>query len=118
MNIVQISQIIGVVSILLLYLIDFYIVIHQPSFRKTGRIALFWTSVYVLFLFVLRAIQLTGIATQDVLRILAGLSTLIPLIAVVAHLWLNKKVADLGETDTIVSQQEGVKIEQTIKVKK
>lgn len=102
MSIVQIAQSIGVVSILLLFGIKFFIVIHTPSWQKTGRVAMLWTTIYVFFLFILRVLSAYDLATLDQLRIISGFSSLIPLIAVITHLFFIKKLdEDLKEIKNI-----------------
>ncbi len=92
MNIIYISQIIGTVSIFLLFVLNFYIAVNDKHFLRVGRVAILWTSIYVFFLFVLRLSNLLGIGTQDQLRVISGFSSLIPLLAVLSHLFLNKKI--------------------------
>ncbi len=92
MNQVEIAQIVGVVSILALFSLKFFIVIHTPSFKKSGRIAMFWTVMYVFFLTALRLLNVFNLATQDQLRIISGWSTVIPLVAVIIHLFFFKKL--------------------------
>lgn len=91
MNIVTIAQIIGVVSILLLFSLKFYIVVIDSAWHKSGRIAMLWTCIYVFFLFFLRLFALFELATTSQLRVISGFTSLIPLIAVVVHLFLVKK---------------------------
>lgn len=99
MNILLISQYVGVISILLLFLIKFYIAVDKQAFQKAGRVAILWTSIYVFFLFVLRLIQITNIANSNQLRIISGFTTIIPLIATVIQLWFNNNE---------IKKQEGV----------
>ncbi len=95
---VQIAQLVGLASALLLFALDGFIVIHSPSWRKTGRIASLWIVIYIFFLTVLRVISYYNLATMEQLRIISGWSTLIPLLAVVSHLFLAKKIID-GEKE-------------------
>lgn len=91
-DLVKLAQYIGVVSILVLFLFNFYIAVHIVSFRKSGRVALLWTTIYVLFLFCLRVIQLMNIATSEQLRIISGFTAVIPLVGVAYHLFLVRKI--------------------------
>jgi hypothetical protein len=101
MNIVEIAQVTGIVSIFLLFCIKFYIAINDKLFYKSGRIAILWTTVYVFFLFLVRVVSFFGGATMDQLRILSGFSSLVPLIAVVAHLWVTRTVDTSAHEDYV-----------------
>lgn len=105
MNIVFLAQIIGVISIFLIFCLEFYIAIVPTAFVKAGRAALLWFSIYVFFLFVLRGVALFNLATPDQLRIVSGFSTLIPLIAIAVHLFLGKKLITDGEKKELLEEQ-------------
>lgn len=91
---VEAAQVTGTASILFLFLINFYIAVVESSFEKSGRVALLWTTIYILFLFIVRSINLIDNSLVDALRIISGFSSLIPLIAVIWHLFLNKKIIE------------------------
>lgn len=103
----QASQLVGIVSILLLFVIQFYIAItikssidlKAPNLVRrllvmidTLVALILWVAVYVLFLFVARVLSYFQIATLDELRIISGFGSLIPLIGVVTQLYLARKV--------------------------
>lgn len=92
MDIVELAQIVGTVTILLLFCLNFYIAIHARSYFKSGRVALLWTTIYVLFLFIVRFLSLLDIGTTNQLRIISGFTSLIPFLAVSIHLWLYRKI--------------------------
>lgn len=92
MNIVKIAQTVGVVSILVLFILKFFIVVHTPSWKKSGRVAMLWTTIYVFFLFILRVLSTYNLASLEQLRIISGFSSLIPLLAVIIHLFFKKKL--------------------------
>lgn len=97
MNILIISQIIGTIAVFFLFIIQFWMSINETSFQKSGRVILLWTSTYIFFLFVLRVFTLFKIATLDDLRIVSGFSALIPLVAVIIHLLIVKKIEETPE---------------------
>lgn len=88
------AQLIGVVSIFLIFSLDACIAILTKLYIRCGRAALLWTAVYVLFLFFLRACAYLGIGTIEELRVLSGFSSLIPLLALLLHLYLARKIDD------------------------
>lgn len=92
MNIVLITQIIGAITIFILFCLDFWIAINPSSTKKTLQISMLWTSIYFFFLFILRVLNLFHLGTLDQLRIISGVTSFIPLIAVVAQLFLQKKL--------------------------
>lgn len=94
MNIVEIAQITGVVSIFALFSINFYITVLDYAWRKSGRVAMLWTTVYIFFLFFLRGLSQINVGTTDQLRIISGFSSLIPLLAVVIHLFFTKQIEE------------------------
>lgn len=97
MNIVQISQILGTVSILGLFCILFYMVINNRLFRIYGRTAVLWTCIYVFFLFILRLMMLFQLATLDQLRVISGFSSLIPLCAILVQYFLLRNLKKYAE---------------------
>lgn len=105
MNDAQTAQTVGIISLLLLFGLEFFIVIHTPSFKKSGRIAMLWTVIYVFFLTALRVISFYKLATVDQLRVISGYSTIIPLVAVVIHLFFTKKLNE--DTDFYNTQVKG-----------
>lgn len=94
MNIVLIAQIVGVASIFLLFVLKFWIAIDKRSSNQTLRTAILWTSIYIFFLFILRIFSIFNLATQDQLRVVGGFTSIIPLIAVICQLFLQKKMTD------------------------
>lgn len=117
MNIVYTAQIIGIVSVFLLFCLKLYIISTPQAWVKSGRAADLWTSIYVFFLFALRAIQFTGLTTTDELRIISGFTAVIPLAGVIAHLFLLKQTPDLdiqGQMDQanqLLSEAKSIKRE-------
>lgn len=117
MNIVYIAQIIGTISIFLLFCLKMYIIATPQAWLKSGRAADLWTSIYVFFLFALRVIQLAGITTTEELRIVSGFTAVIPLAGVIAHLFLLKQTPDLdiqGQMDQanqLLSEAKSIKRE-------
>jgi hypothetical protein len=91
-NLVSIAQVTGTVAIFLLFCIKFYIAISPKSTNRLLRIAILWTTVYIFFLFTLRLLSLFNIGTIDQLRIISGFAALIPLIAIIVHVWLSRKI--------------------------
>lgn len=91
---VLVANIVGTVSIFLLFVMKFFIAINNHLFRKSGRVAILWTTIYVFFLFMLGLVRLLNIASQDELRIISGFTSVIPLIGVATHLFLNKKIEE------------------------
>ncbi len=92
MSTLEISRLIGTVSLFLLFAIKFYIAIRWTRFYRTGRIAILWTSMYIFFLFILRLLAAFNWGTIDSRTIIAGYSSLIPLLAVIIHLFLDRKI--------------------------
>lgn len=92
MTIIYYSRLVGTIAIFLLYSIMFYIGLKVSLFRKVGRVAILWTTFYIFELFFLRLLSLIHIGTLDELTIISGFSALIPLIAVIIHIWLVRKV--------------------------
>lgn len=92
MSIVHISQIVGTAAIFILFCINFYIGIHEESFQRTGKVAILWTTIYFFFLFALRLFSLLGVGTMDELRVISGFASMIPLLAIVSHLFIFKKL--------------------------
>lgn len=88
----MIAQYVGIVSIFIIFCLKFYIAVYTPAFIRAGRAALFWFSIYALFLFLLRFLQLLGVTDADTLRIISGFTTLIPLTAIIIHLLLSKRI--------------------------
>ena len=91
-NPVYIAQLVGTISIFFLFCIKFWIAISPKSTKRTLRIAVLWTTIYIFFLFILRLFSLIHLGTQDQLRIVSGYAALIPLVAVIIHLFLQKKL--------------------------
>ena len=92
MNIVWLAQLIGTLSIFVLFCLKFWIAVNPNTTKKTLRIAILWTSIYVFFLFVLRLLSLFNLGTQDQRIIISGLTSLIPLTAVIVQLFIQKKL--------------------------
>lgn len=92
MNTVQIAQLLGAVSIGLLFCINFFIAISEEHFQRVGRTAFLWSTIYFFFLFMLRFININHLATRDEISLLSGFSAPIPLLFVMIHLFLSKKV--------------------------
>lgn len=77
-------------------MLNLWIGVSAEAYWKSGRVALLWTTIYVLFLFALRAMSLFEVGTQFQLRIISGYSSLIPLLGVSYHLFLVKKLREPG----------------------
>ncbi len=92
MNIVQIAQITGIVSFLILITIKLYIVSDSKRFIRSGKTAMAWTLIYFYFLIVLRILAFFNVGTLEQLRIVSGFSTLIPLLMVLFELLKKRKV--------------------------
>ncbi len=86
------AQIIGTISIFILFCFKLWIAINPLSSRHLLRMAILWTTVYIFFLFILRLLSLFNIGTLDGLRVVSGFSALIPLVAVMIHLYLDRKL--------------------------
>ena len=89
---VQVAQVVGTIAIFFLFCIKFWLAINPTTTRKTLRVAILWTTVYIFFLFILRLFSLIHIGTIDQLRIVSSYASLIPLVAVIIHLVLEKKI--------------------------
>ena len=89
---VQSAQIVGTIAIFLLFCIKFWLAISPTTTKKTLRVAILWTTIYIFFLFVIRFFSLLHIGTLDQLRIISGYTSLIPLTAITVHLFLQKKM--------------------------
>lgn len=92
MNIVDLAQIVGIISIFIIFCLKFYIAVVPSAFVRAGRAAILWFTIYVFFLFILRLFFILHIGTPDGLRIVSGFATLIPLLGIVFHLFIAKKV--------------------------
>ncbi len=92
MNIVFYAQATGTVAIFLLYCLLFWLSIMPTTTKRILRTAILWTTTYIFFLFVLRALNLLHLGTLDQLRIISGFSSVIPLLAIIVHLFLEKKI--------------------------
>lgn len=115
MNVETVAQIVGVVSIFLLFALKTYIVSSNQRFMRIGRPAMLWTIVYIYFLFFIRLLSLIGIGTLSSLRIISGFASVIPLLGVLYHLFLQAK-----EDTPLSFPSDDKKLEVTteIKVKK
>lgn len=91
MNINLIAQIIGIISIYLFFSISLYIVYKWTKLKESGRIALYWISLYAFFLGSLRVLQLFNITAPENLRILSAVTSVVPLFAVIINLFLYKE---------------------------
>jgi hypothetical protein len=92
MDIQNIAQITGIISLLLLFMTKFILVVSDdtgPSPLKTGVL---WTSLYIFFLFVLRVCSYFDVGTMEQLRVISGFSSVIPITAVLVHLYLSRRV--------------------------
>lgn len=94
MSIVYLAQLVGTITIFLLFALQFYVAVNPRSSKKLLRVVILWTTIYILFLFTLRVLSLAHIGTLDQLRVISGFSSLIPFVAVVAHMWLYHKIED------------------------
>lgn len=92
MNIIVIAQIVGLISFIILLCIKFYILIDIRTFRKSGRAAGLWLTIYLLFLVILRSLSLFKLADIQQLTIISGFSALIPLFGIIIQLILTKKM--------------------------
>jgi len=90
MTLVEFSRWTGAYTLLLLFLIKLFIAINDEAFRRAGRVAILWTSIWALFLVILRFLSALDIGTMDQRTIVAGFTTLIPLLMTVLHLFYNK----------------------------
>lgn len=93
-NIVYMAQVTGTIAIFIFFCLMFWISINPNSTKKTSKVANFWASIYVFFLFILRLLNIHHLGTIDQLRIISGFTTLIPLIAVIVNLFLQKKMEE------------------------
>lgn len=91
-HLVFIAQMTGVISVFLLFCLIFWLAIAPKTTKRTLRVAILWTTIYFFFLFVLRLLSLLHIGTIDQLRIISGFTSIIPLVAVVVQLFLEKKL--------------------------
>lgn len=119
-NITSIAQLTGTISIFLLCCIILYIIANTASWAKSGRVAALWLIIYIFFLFILRAINLLGIADQNSLRIISGFSGLIPLLGVCIHMFLFKQstpagdiTASIEEAKQLIEEARQIKTEAT-----
>lgn len=114
-NTVYIAQIVGTISVLLLFVIKLVIVSNPILWAKSGRIASLWTIIYVFFLFVLRIFSLFHLADIDSLRLISGYSSLLPLLGVISHLFLFQHAPSMGdsleEVRHLVDEAKGIKRE-------
>lgn len=94
MGIVQIFQIIAVVCSLLFFTLNVVIAINTRYFRKSGRVALMWSGLYMLYLSIVRLVSYLGIASIDELRVITAFSSLIPLLSTLIHLFVIKPVVE------------------------
>lgn len=95
MDIVQISRIVGFVIFTFFLCLKSWIWFDDDRFARSGRIAGLWMLLYFYFLLLLRGLSLLGIGSQNELTILASWAIIIPLIAVIVHLFLYKKAEDV-----------------------
>lgn len=105
MNTVDVAKLTGTVSVLLIFILQFWIAINPRSSKRTLRACVLWFSVWVFFFFTVRILSLTKIATSDELSIILGFSLLIPLVGIIAQLFIEKKVQE--ELDKISINGEG-----------
>lgn len=103
-NLEEIAQTIGLVSIFLIFILKLYIAVVPSAFLRAGRAAILWFTIYVFFLFTIRFLSYFELATLTDLRIISGFSTLIPLIAIILHLFLGKRVEK--STEKIVQRNQ------------
>lgn len=104
LDLVKTAQITGTVAIFFLFCIKLYIVANPIAWAKSGRVASLWTIIYIFFLFILRLINLQGTADMDALRIVSGYSAIIPLVAVIAHLFLFKQTSPVGDVTASIEE--------------
>lgn len=92
MNMITAIQIIGTISIFVLFVLDFIIALDKRSSNRTLRTSIIYTALYIFFLFIIRVLSILHIGTLDELRIISGLTSPIPLLAVIAQLFLEKRL--------------------------
>jgi hypothetical protein len=112
MNIVDIAQITGIISFASLLALGYYLMFDNANWKKSGKIAFFWVINFLSFLLMLRILSAFSLGTQDQLRIIAGFSSLIPLVAVLTQLFLTKKMDEEGERRVMEMADEKTRAEK------
>lgn len=92
MNILLIIQIIGVLSIFLLFALIFFMALNKKVSSQSLRTVMLWTAIYIFFLFVLRFMLFLHIGTREQLTLISNLTSPIPIIIVLIQLFLEKKM--------------------------
>lgn len=92
MNIFYIAQIIGTISILLLFIVIFVIALSPKSSKEILRISIIWTAIYIFFLFILRLLLIISIGDRNQLSIISGFTSPIPLVAIIIHLLFEREI--------------------------
>lgn len=108
MTLVQAAQFIGVVGAFLLFCLQFVIAVVEKYYKKAGRTTLLYTSIYIFFLFFLRLVSYTNLATQTELRVVSGFAILIPLIATVVQMFMNKKIEIPKKFEDVINPKDEV----------
>lgn len=99
MNLTNISIWVGTLSFFGFYFVCFYMCLYRKSFLKSGRVGLLWASIFIFFLGILRIVSIFNLIPPSTLRIISGFSATIPLISILMHLYLNRKIEE-GEGES------------------
>jgi hypothetical protein len=91
MTAVELAQIVGIFSIYSLFALKIFLAVNKERYSKeTMAACTLWTAMYFYFLGFLRLLSFMELATSDALRVVSGWSSLIPLVAVIVHLFFMK----------------------------
>lgn len=97
MNQVEIARTAGLVSFLLFLIVSAPVGWVDLLWYKAGRTAFQWMIIYFFFLFILRALSYFEFATQPQLQIISGYATVIPLLGLLAELWVKRHIKSSSE---------------------
>jgi len=99
MNLSDIAQIVGIIAFSIIIILKTIIAITIKKWkisieRKINVLTaiILWVMIYFIFLLILRVFAFFSIGTVEQLRIISGFATVIPLIAVIYQLYLEKKM--------------------------
>lgn len=122
MNTQQLIVLVGTITIITHFVLTFSIAVVNKWFRKSGRVALLWTSIYLLFLSTFTILRYLNLVSQSEVRIIGSIAIIITFVSLLFHLLLYRKIDNQDIEFNMESEKEDrkikVKTEQTIQLKK
>lgn len=85
----EVLQVIGTVGIILLAGVGGWIIFTEARFRSYGKVMLTWLIIFLLFAVVTRFLVTLDLLSQNEEHTMNGLTSFIPLIALVLHIFVK-----------------------------